>query len=482
MRSQLGHRGILLVVALSLSGALLGAQRARPARFDPTTGRLARPRPKVPLPEVSPGGGEVIGYTTDAAFPHHYELPVLGNASADLVNDGHTLVPVDTISLGALAGIDRLVVGLSEVGNVTISPHQVDVLEDYVLAGGKLVFIGEHNLGWMASNVAIGGRFGATYSLPDPGQVVLTGVNPHPITDGPFGSVAVFDGSENAPVGFGSMTSPGPYASSLIDFDNGYSAMAVIEPNTLGPGSGVVVLFTDVNTFLENYFDGDNRALWRNTFVYGGRYVMPFQTEDDYTSALVNGQDLATPQEFGRLFSLSSSGANAGAAIFDSTPLGPNDPSQDRDLLVGLGNLLILQNSQAAGQGVPGVFDRPNDDQDGGTLTFDFPDPVEPESVVLVDIDAGNEQASAVTLTDVAGATRVFTVPPRWTEDLLLDGPPGWRRLDLTTLDPQPGFLSTATASESAGFDRRNVIRIDVHLGSSGAVDDLTFVRFCGPH
>ena len=115
----------------------------------------------------------------------------------------------------------------------------------------------------------------------------------------------------------------------------------------------------------------------RNAFAYGGRYLMPFETEDDYVTPLVNGQDLATPHEFGRLFS--SSGANAGAAIFDSTPLGPNDPSQDRDLLVGLGNLLILQNSQAAGQSVPGVFDHPNDfpdlvvyDDEGKPLTVKY--------------------------------------------------------------------------------------------------------------
>ncbi|MCI0636622.1 MAG: WD40 repeat domain-containing protein, partial [Actinobacteria bacterium] len=54
-------------------------------------------------------------------------------------------------------------------------------------------------------------------------------------------------------------------------------------------------------------------------------------------------------------------------------------------------------------------------------------------------------------------------------------GPPGTGTLDLTTLAPQPGFLSVATASEQAGFDADHVVRLVVTLGSSGAVDDLTW-------
>jgi hypothetical protein len=87
-----------------------------------------------------------------------------------------------------------------------------------------------------------------------------------------------------------------------------------------------------------------------------------------------------------------------------------------------------------------------------------------------------------VTLVDVAGRQRVYDVPPSWTEDLLSDGPPAWRRLDLGSLAPQPGFLAPATVTQTAGFDARNVLRLEVRLGSSGAVDDLSFARFCGPH
>lgn len=201
--------------------------------------------------------------------------------------------------------------------------------------------------------------------------------------------------------------------------------------------------------------------------------VLDFESEDDLVTPLANGQSISSPEEFGALVSITAAGANLGAAIFDSTPGGPNDPSQDTDLLVGSGNLLILQNSAAPAQTVPGVFDRPNDDQDGGQLIFDFNFPVGLLSVVLVDIDLGSSQASSLTLSDEQGRTRAYSVPPRWTTDLIHDGPPGLGTLDLTTLDPQPGHLSTATASEQAGFDASRVRRLVVVLGSSGALDDL---------
>ncbi len=203
-------------------------------------------------------------------------------------------------------------------------------------------------------------------------------------------------------------------------------------------------------------------------------FTLDFES-DDFGTPLVNGQSISTPPEFGNRVSVSSAGANAGAAIFDSTPGGPNASSPDPDLLVGLGNLLILQNSEARRQTVPGIFDHPDDDRDGGLLVFTFFQPVEPASLVLVDIDVGALQGSVVTLTDVAGRTRVYTVPSMWTEDVFQNGPPGWRTLDLTSLDPQPGFQSTATAGEMTGFDPAGVVQIQVQLGSSGAVDGLLF-------
>jgi hypothetical protein len=200
-----------------------------------------------------------------------------------------------------------------------------------------------------------------------------------------------------------------------------------------------------------------------------------FETEDDSTTPLVDGQDLTPDEEFGRFLTVEGLGANLGAALFDSTPGGPNDPSQDRDLLVGSGNLLILQNSLAPWQTIPGVFDRPNDDQDGGTLVFRFSRPVEARSIDLVDIDAGPDGFVVVQLFDAAGRVRTYDVPAGWTTDILVEGPPGTGTLHLDTLRDQQGFAATASAVEAPGFDPRAVLRLEVALDSSGALDNLCF-------
>jgi hypothetical protein len=52
-----------------------------------------------------------------------------------------------------------------------------------------------------------------------------------------------------------------------------------------------------------------------------------------------------------------------------------------------------------------------------------------------------------------------------------------YQEVDLTTLIPQFGFLSMATAVEDAGFDPRGVVRLEVQLGKTGAVDELVLSR-----
>jgi hypothetical protein len=217
----------------------------------------------------------------------------------------------------------------------------------------------------------------------------------------------------------------------------------------------------------------DKGRLW--LLALDGSRRIDFQTEGDFLTPLANGQALSSPEEFSGLITLTSGGANLGPAIFDSTPGGPNDPSQDSDLLVGKGNVLILQNSQAAGQGTPDIYDHPNDDQDGGFVEFHFATPQRLISVDLIDIDAGGGSSSIVTLRDASNRVRTYAVPRGWTEDRLTNGPPGWRRLDLTTLAAQPGFAATATASEDAGFDATQAVSLRVALGGSGAIDDLVF-------
>ena len=127
------------------------------------------------------------------------------------------------------------------------------------------------------------------------------------------------------------------------------------------------------------------------------------------------------------------------------------------------------QNSLEPAQSIPGYFDRPDDDPDGGILSFGFHGTVEPRSLDLVGIDVARNQLARVTLFDRAGRTRVYSVPAGWTGQ----GTPSVRTLDLTTLAPQAGFAGSATAIQTAGFEPRAVTDIEVELGSSGALDDL---------
>jgi FG-GAP repeat protein len=206
-----------------------------------------------------------------------------------------------------------------------------------------------------------------------------------------------------------------------------------------------------------------------SAYVYARPCVtLDFETEDDLATALGNGQHLDT--EFGLLATVSSSGANAGLAIFDSTPGGPNDPSQDRDLLVGTGNILILQTENFPPD-ANDVFPRPNDDDDGGTISLAFASPTQPTSLRLIDVDAGDGPVTLI-LIDSAAKRRTYTVPSNWTGDRLASQP-GQGMLDLSNLAPQQGFSSTATASQDSGFDPFSVIRLDVTLRGSGGLDNL---------
>lgn len=213
-------------------------------------------------------------------------------------------------------------------------------------------------------------------------------------------------------------------------------------------------------------------------------YALDFTTEDDFITPLVNGQDLSTPPEFGELVSLSSrqpaSGPqHKGPAIFDSNPAGPNAGSSDPDLLVGLGNVVMLQEN--AGQSVPGIFNLPDDAANGGTLVFDFTgfaflQKVECRAIDLIDVDTAGSGAR-VSLIDVLGRVRVYTVPVGWTEDIAVNGPPGYRTLDLTSILPQAGFHSSTQVKNPPDFLAGEIVRMEVELRGSGAIDNLVFAR-----
>jgi hypothetical protein len=206
-------------------------------------------------------------------------------------------------------------------------------------------------------------------------------------------------------------------------------------------------------------------------------YALDFESDDE-GAPMAHGARVDAEFDGGATFPVTITGSanpsgNNTAAILNSST-GP--ASQDPDLLVGSGNILILQTDVNQSECGAGVYCSHNDDEDGGSLSFAFSASAAPTSLVLIDIDA-SDPSSTVVLTDASGNTRVYTVPGNWTGDLVSDATSGRGTLDLTTLADQPGFASTATASEDMGFDAAAVVRIDVNLGGSGALDDLNWCQ-----
>ena len=199
-------------------------------------------------------------------------------------------------------------------------------------------------------------------------------------------------------------------------------------------------------------------------------HTLNFDTEDDFWTALANGQKITSPPEFGNEVEISYSGPSFGPAIFDSTIGGANDPGRDSDLLVDLGNILILQEEDCFV--AADIYSHPDDDARGGTFIFDFTRNVQCQSITLIDIDSGNQGVSVV-LTDCEARTRTYTVPGGFTEDIASQGPPGYRVLDLTTLASQAGFAATAT--EMADFDPQCVVKMTVTVASSAGLDNLEY-------
>lgn len=207
----------------------------------------------------------------------------------------------------------------------------------------------------------------------------------------------------------------------------------------------------------------------------GGVVTLDFETEDDLISPLTNGELVSSPGKFGTLVNINGFGAsNLGAAIFDSTPKGPNTYGPDPDLLVGLGNMLILQSPDSPTQSEVGVFDTPNDALFGGTFVFNFMTTVEMREVTIVDVDTGNHVL--ITMLDQNNRARYYDVPAGWSNDLHSQGPDGYDILDLTTLDDQLGEGGqTATAFQDKGFDARGVVFVSIEMSGSGAIDNFSF-------
>ena len=147
--------------------------------------------------------------------------------------------------------------------------------------------------------------------------------------------------------------------------------------------------------------------------------------------------------------------------------------ADDQDLLVDIGNILILQTvNRPEDNGGSDFFELPDDEPNGGSMTFDYSMPTTIFSMDLVDIDAST--SVEVVLSDTAGLSRTYSVPSEWTGEI--PGAPGVGTLDLTILTDQVGFGSTATALEDMGFNASSVVQMAVSLAGSGGITNVNFV------
>jgi len=221
--------------------------------------------------------------------------------------------------------------------------------------------------------------------------------------------------------------------------------------------------------------------------------VLDFETEDDFTTPLVNGQ-ITDPAfdpadlEFGRIVDVSSSaGPHLGATIFDSDPLGPNAGGNDPDLLVDMGNIMMLQNTAFPATTLDPtyglLYTTPDDEANPapGSINFSFlTGPVELLSMDIIDANGGF--GADVTLTDGLGNTRLYVIPAMWTGDIDQCGGTcnGFETLDLTSTSSQlgEGGFSTSVVTDP-GFDPSNVNSLTMLLTGtpgSGAIDNVTFI------
>jgi len=180
--------------------------------------------------------------------------------------------------------------------------------------------------------------------------------------------------------------------------------------------------------------------------------------------AVANGQGMVGAS-VGGFASIQSGGANLGAALFDTTPGGPNAGGAAPELLVGQGHALILQDGAHPGQ-VGGAFLVPQPAQTGGRLSLLFTGRAEPLSLDLIGL---GEHPARVRLLDADGRTRSFSVPAGWTS------PACSGTLDLASLAPQPGFSAAATGDEDPGFRPRAVVGLEVTFSGPAALDEVRF-------
>lgn len=210
----------------------------------------------------------------DAARGANFSLPegdALAEARVALTTTypAATFTSFATLTQPALANVDILILSSVYDGSVPITPltaAEQTALYDFVTGGGCAVLLPD-NWDFAPANESLIDPFGMDIGGFVWGWITATVTPPatHAITDGPHGTAAAF--SQGWP---GGLTNLGPDAAPLATNSLG-DALVVIKRNALKPGSGPVIVYSDVTTFADTADGGDfanNQALFLNSIAY----------------------------------------------------------------------------------------------------------------------------------------------------------------------------------------------------------------------
>ena len=289
-------KGMALAVVTTL-GILIGQQGAIASTF--VVGGFDNSR------------GGILSFQTGVFFDD-------ARASLSTNFPGASLNSFPTLTPAALAGVDVLILVSANGSQTTIVPlsaAEQSTLLAFVQGGGCAILLPD--------NSSIGDHGPANESLIDPfgldiagtgfnGLVIATVADPSAssITSGPFGVVSSF--TQYFP---GGLTNLGPFAISLGTNLLG-TALAVIEKGAISPGSGRVVIYSDVGTFGDsdagNVFAA-NELLFLNTIDFCLPEITVVDVDID-----------VKPGSFPNSINLGSGGATP-VAILGSASLDVND-------------------------------------------------------------------------------------------------------------------------------------------------------------
>jgi|GEM_PF-4275598 len=157
-----------------------------------------------------------------------------------------------TLTPAYLAGIDVAIFSTTadDMSLPTgLSAAEQSALFNFVLGGGSVLIIGEGGYDDDVVEQSFFSPFGVHSTGRLYGNVDAKALTPntHPITNGPygrFGFQSIFGPAKAINTGW--FDDLGPYAHPLITLSSGFPVVSVIERGELGPGSGTVVMTSDL--------------------------------------------------------------------------------------------------------------------------------------------------------------------------------------------------------------------------------------------